>query len=597
MSLRPDSGFQTDCSCNFVVYYPRMAKILIVTKNDLRHQLFLRLAQQELGDTWWATCIQSSPLSLKSKIASKVRAFAAKPTPDSYIQEEVGLKPLLDPPRSLITSDPNSVEAISHLLSASPDLVLVYGASILAGEWLTFPRLGAINMHYGILPYYRSSFSTQFALLHERPDRIGATIHYLDAGIDTGGIISRHHVPVNGVQPVNKLVGSVYVAGARALLAEAKRSVTANEKLPASVEKVERSFYPARCYTLDVAAGATWRMNETGKTWPATQNAIEKRVFRRSLPLRRTYKTNGVYILLYHSVVEEAQHQPWERSYGKIATSATNFKSHIDWMISEGFEPIALSDAPEKLRRGSPDKPYFAVTFDDAYANIAAQAPFLASRKIVPTVFVNGSFCEGAPYFRVLAALLRDHPNGPTALHEDLSEEMPEIAWSNDPATLFNQTKDIYVPGKIESAVIKAYSRTIAPVSALGCHLDTARLQLLRKQGWQFGNHTWDHKTLSALDDVTDGIESNAKFLRDSDLDPIDWLSYPNGLARHVNTQTKSWLDQHPEIQGLFAGGGVNLIASRTQWLRISVGNENRAAFKQIIAHNLAGTKATMKML
>ena len=174
---------------------------------------------------------------------------------------------------------------------------------------------------------------------------------------------------------------------------------------------------------------------------------------------------------------------------------------------------------------------------------------------------------------------------------------MPEIAWSNDPATLFNQTKDIYVPGKIESAVIKAYSRTIAPVSALGCHLDTARLQLLRKQGWQFGNHTWDHKTLSALDDVTDGIESNAKFLRDSDLDPIDWLSYPNGLARHVNTQTKSWLDQHPEIQGLFAGGGVNLIASRTQWLRISVGNENRAAFKQIIAHNLAGTKATMKML
>lgn len=242
---------------------------------------------------------------------------------------------------------------------------------------------------------------------------------------------------------------------------------------------------------------------------------------------------------------------------------------------------------PEVLRRGRATHRHFVVTFDDAYTNIAGIADFLGSRKVVPTVFVNGAFCEGRPYFRVLAALLRDYGGGP-ALRAELASLIPNKEWSEKSDKLFDQTKDQYVAGLTETAVAAAYNKTIGVAADLRCHLDAAELLTLRKRGWQIGNHTWEHLTLSALDDTTaaDAIERNAAYLKDANLEPLDWLSYPNGLARHVSAGTKAWLDRNPTKHGLFAGGGINLFYSRTQWLRISLGNPDLQAFRRILAHN-----------
>ncbi|WP_029005937.1 formyl transferase [Azorhizobium doebereinerae] len=79
--------------------------------------------------------------------------------------------------------------AVADLLRASrPDVTVVMGTSILKPPVLEAGRC-AINIHGGYLPFYRGNHCFFFALYEERFDRIGSTIHFVDAGIDTGDII------------------------------------------------------------------------------------------------------------------------------------------------------------------------------------------------------------------------------------------------------------------------------------------------------------------------------------------------------------------------------------------------------------------------
>ncbi len=67
--------------------------------------------------------------------------------------------------------------------------------SIYSQETLRAPRLGCVNIHHGILPSYRGVFCDLYALSEGRP--AGFTIHKMDKKIDTGNILSIHHMSDN----------------------------------------------------------------------------------------------------------------------------------------------------------------------------------------------------------------------------------------------------------------------------------------------------------------------------------------------------------------------------------------------------------------
>ncbi|MCP3870065.1 MAG: formyl transferase [Gammaproteobacteria bacterium] len=71
-----------------------------------------------------------------------------------------------------------------------PDLIAVFGTSLIRGELLRKGRLGMINLHGGLSPEYRGSDCTFWALYNGEPEKVGCTIHYIDAGIDTGRLIA-----------------------------------------------------------------------------------------------------------------------------------------------------------------------------------------------------------------------------------------------------------------------------------------------------------------------------------------------------------------------------------------------------------------------
>ena len=84
----------------------------------------------------------------------------------------------------------NHARVVELARSRMPDLVAVFGTSLLRGETLRIGRLGILNLHGGLSPDYRGSDCTFWALYNGEPEKVGCTIHFIDAGIDTGRLIA-----------------------------------------------------------------------------------------------------------------------------------------------------------------------------------------------------------------------------------------------------------------------------------------------------------------------------------------------------------------------------------------------------------------------
>ena len=82
-------------------------------------------------------------------------------------------------------------EAQEELKALKPDLLVViaYGL-ILPQAVLDIPRLGCINVHASLLPNWRGASPIQSSLLHGDAET-GVTIMQLDAGMDTGPMLTR----------------------------------------------------------------------------------------------------------------------------------------------------------------------------------------------------------------------------------------------------------------------------------------------------------------------------------------------------------------------------------------------------------------------
>ena len=71
-----------------------------------------------------------------------------------------------------------------------PDVIAVFGTSLIHGPLLSSGRLGIFNLHGGLSPRYRGADCTFWALFNGEPDQVGCTLHRIDNGIDTGTLIA-----------------------------------------------------------------------------------------------------------------------------------------------------------------------------------------------------------------------------------------------------------------------------------------------------------------------------------------------------------------------------------------------------------------------
>lgn len=108
------------------------------------------------------------------------------------LADSLGIPFLVQPQRA----SSNYPQFVAALAALKPDLIMVNSYSMkLHSEVLAIPRRGAVNVHGALLPEYRGSNPTQWALLNNERET-GATMHYLDANFDTGDIIAQRRVPI-----------------------------------------------------------------------------------------------------------------------------------------------------------------------------------------------------------------------------------------------------------------------------------------------------------------------------------------------------------------------------------------------------------------
>ena len=81
-----------------------------------------------------------------------------------------------------------SLKSISDFLKS--DIYVVFGSSYIKGDLIDFlVKQRALNIHMGVSPYYRGTDCNFWALYDNNPHLVGATIHMLSKGLDSGPML------------------------------------------------------------------------------------------------------------------------------------------------------------------------------------------------------------------------------------------------------------------------------------------------------------------------------------------------------------------------------------------------------------------------
>lgn len=88
-----------------------------------------------------------------------------------------------------LSANPNCAQSTGWLAAQAPDLIVVTGAPVLKPEVFGLPPLGTLNMHSSLLPAYRGTQAEFWQVLEQDHKSRGITVHFIDAGVDTGAIV------------------------------------------------------------------------------------------------------------------------------------------------------------------------------------------------------------------------------------------------------------------------------------------------------------------------------------------------------------------------------------------------------------------------
>ena len=140
----------------------------------------------------------------------------------------------------------NTEEGRAVLQQLSPDLIIVNGTRIISKKTLESVPATFINIHTGITPAFRGVHGGYWAVAKGKKNLFGTTIHYVDTGVDTGGIIEQVFV-----EPPDKDNFYTYPYLQYATVLPALKKVVQSfvdghrpETRPAATEESELWFHP-----------------------------------------------------------------------------------------------------------------------------------------------------------------------------------------------------------------------------------------------------------------------------------------------------------------------------------------------------------------
>ncbi|MEZ5306506.1 MAG: formyltransferase family protein [Pyrinomonadaceae bacterium] len=154
--------------------------------------------------------------------------------------------------RTVVVDDFHAPESIKLLTDESADLGVLFGTNIIKKSVFLIPRLGSINIHQGLAPYYRGGPTVFWELFNDEKE-VGITVHFVAPKVDTGEIILQTTVPMEYDHERYGLDYESFIDDFRASMREPAADLTAKAVELISLGKEERRIQ-------DISLGTRYRL-------------------------------------------------------------------------------------------------------------------------------------------------------------------------------------------------------------------------------------------------------------------------------------------------------------------------------------------------
>lgn len=164
------------------------------------------------------------------------RGYEMRPSPVKRAAAEAGLE-VFQPPK---LKEPSTVEFLSKF---RPDFIVVVAYGHIIPKWMIeLPKQGCINLHASLLPKYRGAAPIQWAIM--RGESVtGVTTMKIDEGLDTGDILLKREIAIQGEDTTETL--SEHLSGAGAdLMADTLWKLVRDEIQPQPQDHAQATLAP-----------------------------------------------------------------------------------------------------------------------------------------------------------------------------------------------------------------------------------------------------------------------------------------------------------------------------------------------------------------
>ena len=165
-------------------------RAVILTSNKPRHAYFaetvgrefeVKLLIREKKGAYYSSAIAEDPL-----IAEHFERLA-KSEEEYFGKARWPKATTIDCDRSAV----NELDNARLAVDARPDVIFLFGTTILGTEWLVPFSGRIINLHLGLSPFYRGSATLFWPIAKGELECVGATIHLAERKVDAGPILAR----------------------------------------------------------------------------------------------------------------------------------------------------------------------------------------------------------------------------------------------------------------------------------------------------------------------------------------------------------------------------------------------------------------------
>lgn len=177
-------------------------KLVVLTSDNLRHKYIASKLTEEFDVKLIVTEKKSEAIEDTTSYNLNDAAFVKKHFDQRKTNEKFYFKnyknfpsnvPHLKIPHKQINCD----FVYDTLNLISPDLIILFGTSIIKKRILDKFQEKIINLHLGLSPYYKGSATNLFPFYYKELECIGATIHIATEKVDSGDIIHQFRPEVD----------------------------------------------------------------------------------------------------------------------------------------------------------------------------------------------------------------------------------------------------------------------------------------------------------------------------------------------------------------------------------------------------------------